>query len=28
MVVIWVIFNRILEMWTRNTYGPYKTAED
>ena len=28
LVVIWVIFNRILEMWTRNTYGPYKTAED
>jgi|SRR5271157_125326 len=28
LVLIWVIANRILEMWTRNTYGPYKTAED
>jgi len=28
LVLIWVIANRILEMWTRNTYGPYKTAEE
>jgi tetrahydromethanopterin S-methyltransferase subunit E len=28
LVLIWVIANRILEMWTRKTYGPYKTAED
>ncbi len=28
MVVIWVIVNRILEMWTRSTYPPYKSAEE
>jgi len=28
IVVLWVIGNRILEMWTRNTYGPYKSAEE
>jgi tetrahydromethanopterin S-methyltransferase subunit E len=28
LVLIWVIANRILEMWTRKTYGPYKAAED
>lgn len=28
LIVIWVIVNRLLEWWTRTTYGPYKTAED
>ena len=28
LVLIWVIVNRVIEMWARNTYGPYKVAED
>ena len=28
LVLLWVIVNRILELYTRNTYGPYKAAED
>ncbi|HUL62194.1 MAG TPA: tetrahydromethanopterin S-methyltransferase subunit E [Methanocella sp.] len=27
LVVLWVIFSWIMEVWTRNTYGPYKTEE-
>lgn len=28
LVLIWVIFNRILEMWTKKSYPAYKTAEE
>jgi tetrahydromethanopterin S-methyltransferase subunit E len=28
IVLIWVIGNRIIELWARKAYGPFKTAED
>jgi tetrahydromethanopterin S-methyltransferase subunit E len=27
IVLLFVIFNRIIEVWARKTYGPYKTGE-
>lgn len=28
IVLIWIVGNRVLEIWARKSYGPYKKAED